>query len=137
MGFELQKKRKNTKIEKFVKKTKKIYVRYSSHLIIWDLVGVMNLILWAGYKNNSCIREIQENLIKILLQTNLPYILLTMAHAYYCAPYSKWPCIKHEVNMCYLCCMTLFVLEPSILFFQVVIVWVCGQTWTRVRVSWT
>ena len=31
MGF---KKRKNIKIEKFVKETKKIYIRYSSHLVI-------------------------------------------------------------------------------------------------------
>jgi len=79
----------------------------------------MNLILWIGYKNNSCIRGTQENSIKILLQTNLPYILLTMARAYYCAPYPKQPYIEHEVNMCYPCCMMLFVLEPSTLFSQV------------------
>ena len=34
MGFKLRKKRKNIKIEKFVKETKKIYIRYSSHLVI-------------------------------------------------------------------------------------------------------
>ena len=28
-----------------------------------------------------------------------------MVHASYCAPYPKWPCIKHEVNMWYSCCM--------------------------------
>jgi len=82
-------------------------------------ITVMNLILWIGYKNNSCIRETQENSIRILLQTNLPYILLTMVHAYYYAPYPKQPCVEHEVNICYLCCMTLFVLEPSTSFSQV------------------
>ena len=34
----------------------------------------MNLILRVGYKNNSCIRETQENSIEISLQTGLPYI---------------------------------------------------------------
>jgi len=70
-------------------------------------------------KNNSCIGVTQENLIEIPLQTNLPYILLTMVCAHYCAPYPKWPCIEHEVNMCYPCCMTSFVLKPFTPFFQV------------------
>jgi len=81
--------------------------------------NVMILILRVGYKNNSCIRETQENSIEIPLQTNLPYILLTMVRAHYCAPYPKWPCVEHEVNMCYSCCMTSFVLEPSTPFSQV------------------
>ena len=34
----------------------------------------MILILRVGYKNNSCIRETQENLIESPLQTSLPYI---------------------------------------------------------------
>jgi len=34
----------------------------------------MNLILWVGYKNDSCIRETQENLIENSVQDNLPYI---------------------------------------------------------------
>ena len=61
----------------------------------------------------------QENLIEISLQTNLPYILLTMVHAYYCAPYPKWPCVGHEVNICYPYCIISFVLEPSTPFSQV------------------
>ena len=38
----------------------------------------------------------------------LPYILLQMVCASYCAPYPKWPCVKHKANMWCLCCMTLF-----------------------------
>ena len=67
----------------------------------------MNLILRVGYKNNSYIREIQENSIEIPLQTGLPYILLLMVCANYCASYSKQPCVKHEANMWSPCCMTL------------------------------
>ena len=47
----------------------------------------MNLILWVGYKNTSCIRETQENSIEFLVQSSLPYILLLMVRAHYCAPY--------------------------------------------------
>ena len=54
---------------------------------------VMNLILWVGYKNNSCIRETQENSIEFLVQSSLPYILLLMVHANYCAPTLKTMCI--------------------------------------------
>ena len=79
----------------------------------------MILILRVGYKNNSCIRKTQENSIEISLQTSLPYILLLMVCANYCVPYPKQPCIVHEVNMWYPCCITLFVLEPSITFSQV------------------
>jgi len=50
---------------------------------------VMILILRIGYKNNSCIRETQENLIKSSLQNSLPYILLLLVHANYYAPYPK------------------------------------------------
>jgi len=81
--------------------------------------SVMILILRVGYKNNFCIRETQENSIEIPLQTSLSFILLPMVCAHYCAPYSKWLCIEHEVNMWYPCCMTSFVLEPSTLFSQV------------------
>jgi len=79
----------------------------------------MNLILWVGYKNNSCIRETQENSIEIPLQTSLPYILLPMVYANYCAPCPKQPCVVHEVNMWYPCCMMLLVLKPSTTFSQV------------------
>ena len=46
-------------------------------------------ILRVGYKNNSCIRETQENSIEFLVQSSLPYILPLMVRAYYCAPYPK------------------------------------------------
>ena len=56
---------------------------------------------------NSYIRVIQENLIESSLQNSLPYILLQMVRASYCAPYPKQPCVKHEVNIWYPCCMML------------------------------
>ena len=28
-----------------------------------------------------------------------------MVHAKYCAPYPKWPCVRHEINMWCPCCM--------------------------------
>ena len=40
-------------------------------------------------KTISCIGVIQENLMEILLQSSLPYILLPIVCAYYCAPYPK------------------------------------------------
>ena len=40
-------------------------------------------------KNNSCIRITQENSIEFLVQSSLPYILLLMVRAHYCAPYPK------------------------------------------------
>ena len=49
--------------------------------------SVMILILRVGYKNNSYIRETQENSIEFLVQSSLSYILLLMVCAYYCAPY--------------------------------------------------
>jgi len=76
----------------------------------------MNLILWVGYKNDSCIRETQENSIEIPLQTSLPYILLLMVCANYCAPYPKQSYVVHEVNMWYPYYMTSLVLDPSTLF---------------------
>ena len=45
-------------------------------------------------------------MIKSSLQNGLPYILLPMVCASYCTPYPKWPCVKHEVNICCPCCMT-------------------------------
>ena len=64
----------------------------------------MNLFLRVGNKNNSCIREIQENLIEFLVQSSLPYILLHMVHAHYCASYPndhvydmRSTCIVHVV----------------------------------------
>ena len=39
-----------------------------------------------------------------------------MVHAPYCAAYPKQPCVVHEANMWYPCCMTSFVLDPSTSF---------------------
>ena len=88
-----------------------IRIRYTScnNLSKRVRLGMLwSLILKVGYKNNSCIREIQENSIESSLQTSLPYILLQMVHASYCAPYPKWPCVKHEANMWCLYCITSF-----------------------------
>jgi len=50
---------------------------------------VMNLFLRVGNKNNSCIRETQENSMEFQVQSSLPYILIPMIHANYCASYPK------------------------------------------------
>ena len=47
----------------------------------------------------------QENSIEFLVQSSLPYILVPMVCANYCAPYPKWPWVLHEASMCDLCCM--------------------------------
>ena len=47
----------------------------------------------------------------MLLQTNLPHILLLMVCAHYYAPYPKLPCIRHKINMWFPCCMISFVLD--------------------------
>ena len=57
--------------------------------LFWEAVAVMNLFLRVGSKNNSCIRETQENSIEFLVQSSLPYIRLLMICAHYCAPYPK------------------------------------------------
>ena len=57
-------------------------------------------------KKEPCIGFTQENSIESSLQSSLPYILLQMVCVSYCAPYSKWPCVKHEANMWCPCCMT-------------------------------
>ena len=54
-----------------------------------DLEDVMDLFLRVGNKNNSCIRETQENSIEFQVQSSLPYILIPMVCANYCAPYPK------------------------------------------------
>ena len=59
------------------------------HLVIKKEKVVINLFLRVEDKNNSCIRVTQENLIKSSLQNSLPYILLKIVHANYCAPYPK------------------------------------------------
>ena len=57
-------------------------------------------------RNNSYIGVTQENSIEFLIQSSLPYILLPMVCASYCAPYPKWPWVWHEASMCCPCCMT-------------------------------
>jgi len=59
-----------------------------------------------------------------------------MVHAHYCAPYPKWPCVEHEVNMWCPCCITLSILEPSTLFSQVLwpMLWPHHQIVTNVKV---
>ena len=73
-------------------------------LIVWWRVFVMNLFLRVRDKNNSCIRETQENSIEFLVQNSLSYILLLMVHAHYCAPYPnnhmydmRLTCVVHAV----------------------------------------
>ena len=56
-------------------------------LEITSLLGTYSL--GFGNKNNSCIRETQENSIEFQVQSSLPYILIPMVHANYCAPYPK------------------------------------------------
>ena len=62
---------------------------FITHIHIYNRLVVMILILRVEYKNNSCIRKTQENSIRNSLQNSLPYILLQMVHANYCAPYPK------------------------------------------------
>jgi len=85
---------------------------------------VIILILRVGYKNNSCIRETQENSIRNSLQNSLSYILLQMVCANYCAPYSKWLCGVHVV-------WHHLVPEPSMTFSQVpwLMLWPHHQMW--------
>ena len=56
-------------------------------MLIIKTESVMILFLRVGNKNNSYIRETQENSIEFLVQSSLPYILLLMVHAHCCAPY--------------------------------------------------
>ena len=39
-----------------------------------------------------------------------------MVCARYFAPYPKWPCIRHEINIWYLCCMILLCFRTFYLF---------------------
>ena len=113
-----------------------IHIGYTLSNVNYCLL-VMILILRVGYKNNSCIRETQENSMEIPLQSSLPYILLLVVRAHYCASYPKWPCVEHEVNMCCPCCMTSLVPEPSTSFSQVLwsVLWLHYQIVTDV-IAW-
>ena len=50
---------------------------------------VMNQDSRVKSRNNSCIGVTQENSIEFLVQSSLPYILVPMVCANYCAPYPK------------------------------------------------
>ena len=58
----------------------------------------------------------QENSIESSLQSSLPYIPINIVYASYCASYPKVSCVRHEVNMWFICCITLLLLEPSMFF---------------------
>ena len=78
----------------------------------------------------------QENSIEFLIQSSLPYILLPIVRANYCAPYPKWPWVWHEASMCCSCCMTSLC---SRIFYSVLQVswsvwWLCHQFVTDVTV---
>jgi len=83
---------------------------------LWEIF--VFLFLRVENKNNSCIRETQENSIEFLVQSSLPYILLLlMVSAHYCAPYPndhvydmRLTCVVHAV-WCH------FIPEPSTPFF--------------------
>jgi len=75
------------------------------------LLHVASLMLWiktqsVKSRNNSCIGVTQENSIEFLVQCSLPFILVPMVRASYCAPYPKWPWVLHKASMCCPCCMT-------------------------------
>ena len=78
----------------------------------WSQVWNWVLMLWiktqrVKSRNNPCIGVTQENSIEFPVQSSLPYILVPMVHANYCAPYPKWPWVLHEVSICCPCYMTL------------------------------
>ena len=78
--------------------------------LIRFLMNTSSRVLWfktqsVKSRNNSCIGVTQENSIEFLVQSSLPYILVPMVRANYCAPYPKWPWVLHEVSMCCPCCM--------------------------------
>ena len=71
---------------------------------------------WVN-KKNLILGLTQENSIESSLQSSLPYIPIYMVYASYWVPYPKVPCVRHEVNIWYTCCMMSLLLEPSISFY--------------------
>ena len=80
---------------------------------------------------NSCIRVIQKNSIESSLQSCLSYIPIQMVCANYCAPYPKWPCVRHEVNIWCTCYIMSLLLELSTFFSLVTwsMLWPHHQMW--------
>ena len=78
----------------------------------------------------------QENSIEFLVQSSLPYILLLMVHAHYCAPYPN----DHVYNMRPACVVHAvwrhFVPESSTSFSYIPwsVLWLCHQVVTDVTV---
>ena len=77
---------------------------YNSGRIEWLLLWIKTQRVKS--RNNPCIGVTQENSIEFPVQSSLPYILVPMVHANYCAPYPKWPWVLHEVSICCPCYMT-------------------------------
>jgi len=72
--------------------------------------------LRVGQEKEPCIGLTQENLIESSLQNSLSYIPIHMVCTSYCVYYPKVPCVRHEVNMWYICYMMSLLLESSISF---------------------
>ena len=63
---------------------------------------------WLPQHQTLILEKAQENPIESSLQNSLPYILLQMVCAMYCASYPKWLYVKHEANIWYLYYITSF-----------------------------
>jgi len=83
-----------------MKRSRQVINSYQSEQLLWIKTQSVKS------RNNSCIGVTQENSIEFLVQHSLPFILVPMVHASYCAPYPKWPWVLHEASMCYPCCIT-------------------------------
>ena len=76
----------------------------------------------------------QENSIEFLVQSSLPYILLLMVCAHYCAPYPNDHMYDMRPTYVVHAVWHYFIPEPSTLFFQVPwsVLWLCHQLVTNV-----
>ena len=87
-----------------------VYLVFRSNLMIWFIDRVCALMLWTKAQSVQAIEQLlywvtQENSIEFQVQSSLPYILIPLVCANYCAPYPKWPWVIHEANMWCPCCM--------------------------------
>ena len=78
----------------------------------------------------------QENLIEFLVQSSLPYILLLMVHAHYCAPYPNDHVYDMRPTYVVHVVWHHFIPELSTPFSQVSwsVLWLCHQLMTDVTV---
>ena len=86
-------------------------------------VGFLEVVITLDFleqdKDQTLVLEkTQENSIKSSLQSSLSYISIYIVCASCCASYPKAPCVRHKVNMWYICCMMSLLLE-SFTFFHV------------------